>query len=168
MIEIRVIAPQEWQSLRAIRLEALETAPEAFCTRYEDAVCRDENSWRERLINNGEDGVLTVLAFDETRPVGMSVGVLHAEGGEPFVEVLSVFVSSDVRGQGLADRILHSIEEWGRARGAAALSLLVEEKNPRARRFYERQGWEHVNEWVSSPSSDDRWQTRYRKKMSPL
>jgi len=168
MIEIRAISPQEWQLLRTIRLEALETAPEAFCTRYEDALCRDENSWRERLTSNGDDGVLTVLAFDGTRPVGMSVGVFHAEDDEPFVEVLSVFVSTDVRGQGVADRIFDTIEEWGRARGAAALSLLVEEKNPRARRFYERQGWEPANEWVSSPSSDDRWQTRYRKKLSRL
>jgi len=166
MIEIRAISPQEWQSLRTIRLEALETAPEAFCTRYEDAVCRDENSWRERLTNDGEDGALTVLAFDETRPVGMSVGVLHTQGDEPFVEVLAVFVSTDVRGQGIADRILDTIEDWGRTRGATTLSLLVEEKNPRARKFYERQGWEQANEWVSSPSGKNRWQARYRKEMS--
>jgi GNAT superfamily N-acetyltransferase len=166
MVDVRPIRMKDWRSLKMIRLEALRDAPEAFCTRYEEAVCRPDSLWKDRASQNGDADALTVLALDSDRPVGMAVGLVHSEGAERFVEVLAVFVSADFRSQGVAGRILEKVEAWGRTKGATSLSLLVEEKNPTARRFYERQGYIHVNEWVSSASGDGLWQLRYRKKLA--
>lgn len=166
MIEVRPIQPSDWQLLRTIRLEALRTAPEAFCTPYEEAECRPDSLWKQRASQDGEGDALTVLALEDGRPVGMTVGLLHTEGAGRFVEVVAVFVSEDFRGQRVADRILESIESWGRDKGAMSLSLLVEERNPTARRFYEKQGYVYVNELISSPSGDGLWQMRYRKQLT--
>jgi len=165
MVEVRPIRPSDWQLLKAIRLEALRDAPEAFCTPYEEAECLPDSHWKQRASQSGDGDALTVLALEGDRPVGMSVGVLRTEGTKPFVEVLAVFISEDLRRLGVADRLFENVEAWARSKGATSLSLLVEEKNPGARRFYDKQGYVYVNELVSSPSGDGLWQMRYNKQL---
>lgn len=166
MIEIRPVAPDDWRQLRNIRLEALRTAPEAFCTTHEEAVCRPDDFWRKRAGQDGEGDALTVLAVDDGRAVGMATGILHDGDTTRDVEVLAVFVSDEVRGEGTADAILDFIESWAVGRGAKVAQLLVEEMNARARRFYEKRDFVTANEWVSSPLGADLWQARYTKDLT--
>jgi ribosomal protein S18 acetylase RimI-like enzyme len=47
-----------------------------------------------------------------------------------------------LRGQKLGDRVYRRLEEWVRAQGGQAIHLAVEEVNPAALRFWEREGFE--------------------------
>jgi GNAT superfamily N-acetyltransferase len=49
------------------------------------------------------------------------------------------------RGAGLGSRIVRGAAEWAAARGARALLLGVLEQNPRAERFWQRQGFAEVD-----------------------
>jgi len=56
------------------------------------------------------------------------------------VPELSIWVSTEYRGQGIGGRLLHRIAEVARSRGVTAISLSVEGGNPAAR-LYARHGF---------------------------
>lgn len=57
-------------------------------------------------------------------------------------EVWAFYLHPDVWGSGLADELITYTEERLRAEGFDIAVLWVLDDNPRARRFYERHGWE--------------------------
>jgi GNAT superfamily N-acetyltransferase len=57
----------------------------------------------------------------------------------------------DAWGTGVASTLLHAMVEWLTQRGASSASLWVAADNARARRFYEREGWNLTDEERASP-----------------
>lgn len=55
-----------------------------------------------------------------TRPVGLVLAE-HGAGGQSSVEVFSIFIAADHRGQGLATRLVQGLEDDVRRRGATSL-----------------------------------------------
>ena len=49
---VRQLTPDDWRTLREIRLAALADAPDAFMTTYADAVGLDEQQWRVRTTRS--------------------------------------------------------------------------------------------------------------------
>jgi GNAT superfamily N-acetyltransferase len=132
-VELRVLTPDEWETWRVIRLEALAEAPYAFGSRHADWVQAPEDRWRDRL---GLAGSHNLVAFMGSTPVGMATGVPDGEA----VELISMYVGEPARGTGVADALVGGIEDWARARGSARLCLNVRMANTAARRLYERHG----------------------------
>ncbi|MBN2105742.1 GNAT family N-acetyltransferase [bacterium] len=62
----------------------------------------------------------------------------------------SIAVLPEYRGQGIAEQLTRAFLEELKKRGNKACRLGVEEQNTRARRFYEKIGFEQVNEAGSS------------------
>ena len=60
-----MLAPDDWRTYRDIRLAMLQESPEAFGSRYADAVGFDEHTWRGRLTSCDHH-----LAELDGRPVG--------------------------------------------------------------------------------------------------
>jgi len=136
VIEIRQIDPDDWKLLRATRLAALQDAPEAFESTYEGSLAFGEEEWRRRA---GRHPVF--LAFTGEEPVGIAVG-LHDEGTRPDSrDLVSMWVSPAVRGQGVAGRLIDAIVNWARADGARELHLWVVVGNAAARAAYDRAGF---------------------------
>jgi GNAT superfamily N-acetyltransferase len=81
------------------------------------------------------------VAEEEGRIVGFaSTG--PAEGGAGSErELLAIYVLPEAWGSGAATGLMGEALAAMRARGAAAAFLWVLDDNPRARRFYEREGW---------------------------
>jgi GNAT superfamily N-acetyltransferase len=63
----------------------------------------------------------------------------------------NLFVASEHWGTGLAATLLRAAEQDSRERGFTALRLFVAEGQARARRFYEREGWQAVTEPYHDP-----------------
>jgi len=63
----------------------------------------------------------------------------------------NLFVASEHWGTGLASTLLRAAEQDSRERGFTALRLFVAEGQARARRFYEREGWQAVTEPYDDP-----------------
>lgn len=138
---VRRLSPDDWKTLREVRLRALEDAPESFWTTYAEALEVDEAGWRERLA--GEDHV-TLVAEVDARAVGMIVGA--PAGEEERVEdaamMLAMWVEPETRGLGVADALTGALVDWSREQGYGSLVLWVYDAAPRAARFYQRAGFE--------------------------
>ena len=136
MIEIRQIGADDWKLLRATRLAALQDAPEAFESTYQGSLAFDEDEWRRRAAAHP-----VFLAFLAAEPVGMAIG-LHGEGTRPGSrDLVSMWVSPAVRGQGVAGQLIAAVADWARSGGAAELHLWVVVGNAAARVAYDRAGF---------------------------
>ncbi|EFV13287.1 GNAT family N-acetyltransferase [Segniliparus rugosus] len=145
------LGPDDWELHRAIRLEALRTAPDKYSTRHEDMVDQPEAWWREVMGRNRYfyarlGGDVVGLAGLAT-PTGKAVS--GADRGAAFAEALpagagmliSVFVSASARGQGLGEKLSSAVIGQARAEGLAKLFLDVAEHNAVARGIYARLGF---------------------------
>ncbi len=135
MLELRAIAPDDWQLWRDLRLAALADASAAFGSRLADWQGADERRWRQRLDIPGHH----ILAVRDGVPVGMASGVPSATAG--VAELISMFVSPDVRGQGVGDRLITAVLDWARSTGAQSVRLNVAEGNTAAATLYRRHGF---------------------------
>ncbi|MGR0320698.1 GNAT family N-acetyltransferase [Agromyces sp. ZXT2-3] len=140
---IRTTSEDDWREVRDLRLEMLGDTPIAFGDTLERALGYDEAEWRTRA-RRGESAVQTVIvAIEGGRWVGtMGCYVPDAATGPLLV---GVYVTPDRRGgaNAVADALLAEIERWASAR-ADTLRLEVHEDNPRARRYYERRGFDYT------------------------
>jgi GNAT superfamily N-acetyltransferase len=155
LVEVRRVRAEEWQAVKALRLEALQDTPIAYCERYDDAVGADDATWRERAEWGAEGGTgFQVLGWEGERPVATSVGYLD----QGDVVLAAVYVTPSRRGQGLLDRLVDEVVAWARGRGAPRLRLLVHESNGPAQRAYARLAFRvtgHREPYPLDPSTDE-------------
>jgi len=153
--ELRVVTPDDWETWRVIRLEALAQAPDAFGSRLADWERASEGRWRERLALRGSHNL---VAFIDAWPAGMATGVPDGDA----VELISMYVGTSARGTGVAGALIRTIEDWARERNARRLCLNVRAANAPARRLYERHGLVVVGE-ADRESADDPLELRMCK-----
>ena len=140
-IEIVRLKPDEWQAYRALRLESLQNAPQAFGSSYDTNLARPETFWRERLVEaqTDEQGWL-LFARVEGQLVGM-VGAYRTDDAA-VVEVISTYVTPAYRGRGVAralmEGLLATLIDTGQFERA---TLGVNQQQVAAVRLYERCGF---------------------------
>lgn len=132
-VEIRRLEPEEWRTYRAVRLAALQDAPEAFGGSYENSVEYPEQSWRERCTQP------SWFAFERGEPVGMVRITRHDLRDLP--ELISMWVAPQARGTSTAADLVGCVLDWARAEGERGVFLRVMDSNRRAQAFYERVGF---------------------------
>ncbi|MGH2972377.1 MAG: GNAT family N-acetyltransferase [Gaiellaceae bacterium] len=93
--------------------------------------------WRRWLAR----GDAAFVADDEGRIVGF-VWVGPSREADAEGEVYAIYALQEAWGSGAGTALMRAGIEDMRAAGFCAASLWVLEDNPRARRFYEREGWE--------------------------
>ncbi|MFB7614280.1 GNAT family N-acetyltransferase [Kitasatospora sp. NPDC056181] len=135
MVVLRVLTTDDWPLWRDARLAALAEAPYAFKARLADWEHGGERQWRERLAM---PGAFHVVALLDGRPAGLAGGVPGADG---VPELRSVWVGPEVRGRGVADRLVAAVEGWALRTGAAVLQLAVVPGNEAAAALYRRHGF---------------------------
>ncbi|PPB50896.1 GNAT family N-acetyltransferase [Arthrobacter pityocampae] len=138
---VRPTTEDDWQQIRALRLEMIRDTSEGFTETIEDALLHDEQEWRMRGRRSRAENSASFAAVD---PPGRWVGVMggwipDASTGPLLV---GVYVTPLHRGRraGVADRLLDAVEGWAGAHGPT-LRLAVHEDNRRARAFYARRGF---------------------------
>ncbi|MFE6311732.1 GNAT family N-acetyltransferase [Streptomyces rochei] len=137
MIELRVLTPDDWAVWRELRLAALTEAPYAFGAKLADWQNEGDTTerWRSRL---GIPGSRNFVALRQGKPIGMVTGVRPP--GSDTVELMSLWVSEEARGQGVGDRLVRAVEEWAAEGGARLLQLAVMPDNEHALNLYRRRG----------------------------
>jgi ribosomal protein S18 acetylase RimI-like enzyme len=105
--------------------------------------------WRamlyQRFLETYDDNqVLWLLAWHNTRPVGLLILKVHVESAlfehRTWTELVSIYVVPDCRGLRLARQLLDYARAWTAAHGLERLQLYVTASNERARAFYRRCG----------------------------
>jgi ribosomal protein S18 acetylase RimI-like enzyme len=131
---VRSGMPADWPVYREIRLRMLQETPDAYASSYAVEAASSESRWRQRL-----DNPMLFLALDQRdEVVGTATGV-PGPGGT--VEVVAMYVASEVRGQGCAAQLLDAVAAAARERGAQQLTLLVTADNRVANRCYTQYGF---------------------------
>jgi ribosomal protein S18 acetylase RimI-like enzyme len=143
VIEIRVLTPGDWAVWRRIRLRALAEAPHAFGSRLSDWQGKGdrEERWRARLAVPGSHNLIAAL---DGVSVGMASGVPGEQEGA--AELVSMWVSPEARGRGVADRLISEVERWSLERRAEVIRLAVTPGNEHALALYRRNGFEDTGE----------------------
>jgi GNAT superfamily N-acetyltransferase len=136
--------PEDITRYRGSRLEILADEPIAFTDTYDVAIARPDSFWIDRVKRGAESNRQLLLVAESQRAfVGSFTAIIDDERD---CWIYGVWVQKQHRGTGVAKRFLNEIKQWAYAADAKRLMLHVNSTNERARRFYEREGFELTGE----------------------
>lgn len=140
---IITLPTDRWREAKQLRLEALLTEPSAFASSYEDELAFPDDVWIARLTSAyARDGNLTFFAEVGNELVGMAGAGWSSKAKLRHVaEVYSVYVSSEMRGTGIATRLMQRLLDELRALDQIEkVKLTVNTEARTAIRLYKRLG----------------------------
>ena len=143
-------------TVRAIRLQALADAPDAFESTLEFEAGMTPEDWRRRVAKWA-----TFLFEQAGSPKGIVAGVPY--DGEPGAMLLiSMWVEPTMRGSGAADALVAAVLGWAESQGAREVVLHVGKGNGRARSFYRKMGFrDSGHEFVSERTGIEEVEMRH-------
>jgi GNAT superfamily N-acetyltransferase len=131
--------------LRAIRLRALQDAPDAFGSTYEEAVGRAPESWSKQLAE-----LPTFVAVKGDLDVGM-VRCARDEVTAGTAWLISMWVAPESRRTGFGANLVDAVVEWAKSHGVSRLLLDVADHNAPAIALYKKKGFEPNGEVSTLP-----------------
>lgn len=137
---LRRAAPADAREIAEVHVRTWQAAyRNAFPAEVLDNLSVDEReALARRLLGSGEEALWVAEADD--RIVGfVSVGPSRTEEGAG--ELYAIYVLPEAWGSGAARELMAAAKDWFAQEGYAIAMLWVLADNPRARRFYEREGW---------------------------
>lgn len=137
MLTIERIGPDAFERARAVRLAALQDAPDAFWVTADEEAAATATEWRSRLARSD---AATFVASRDGVDVGLAVGTRHYKH-EADAALEAVWVAPEARGSGAATALIQAVVEWARAAGYGSLRLEVGDTNEHAVRLYSRIGF---------------------------
>lgn len=142
---VRGLLLEEWQAYRAIRLRALEDAPDAFGATLAEAQAWPIEEWPARLARAAVSGIDCPLGAEaDGELVGLGWAKVDARDGG-IVNLYQMWVAPEWRGRDVAGALLRAALDWAEARGASCMELGVNCANAGAIRLYERAGFVAVD-----------------------
>jgi ribosomal protein S18 acetylase RimI-like enzyme len=135
---IRELRADDWALLREVRLRALQDAPYAFLSTYDESVTRPDESWQEWAAPK-DSGATFVLDGGDRFDGMVSCFVLDDPSA---VLLVAMWVAPERRGGGAASALVDEVVAWARRRGAERVVLTVEKDNERAAALYRKCGFE--------------------------
>jgi ribosomal protein S18 acetylase RimI-like enzyme len=141
LASIRPTTEDDWPSLKAVRLAALQDAPMAFGVSFQDASAYTDAQWKARAA--GPHPAFW-LAFRHGEPVGIiGGGVSQAKR----YNLIAMWVAPSARGSSIAGQLVDAVKSHALAQGHDRVFLDVAPDNLRAARFYEKHGFVFIDEW---------------------
>ena len=138
-MDIVQAGPDDWETVRDVRLRALADSPDAFSARLERDRALPEQTWRERLAAPNP----TLLGLRDGHGVAMG-GVFPTGPGAAMV--WGMWTDPAHRGLGAGRRILDRLLEWSQDAGRTPY-LHVAEGNDAARALYVSRGFVPTGVW---------------------
>jgi GNAT superfamily N-acetyltransferase len=135
MIRLEQLTAEDGPRLRAIRLRALQDAPDAFSSTLEEAAARPPDDWSRQLLE-----LPTFLAVSNGLDVGM---VRCARDGTSIgtAWLISMWVAPEVRRKGVGAALVDAVIAWARSNDVTRLLLDVADQNTSAIALYARKGF---------------------------
>jgi GNAT superfamily N-acetyltransferase len=148
---IRRLGPADWAVLRDVRLTSLADAPEAFGSTYARECEFDEATWRDRVTHSA-----WFLASEGERAIGIVAGYYDAGSPPTQCHLVAMWVAREVRGTGVAGRLVETVVDWATRDGATEVTLGVADGNERARSLYLKCGFVRTGLRLPMPNDPDR------------
>ena len=135
-ITIRTLAEDEWEQYREMRLRALRESPDAFVADVSTEEGYDEQLWRDRMNRS-----VRLLVSKGSEPVGIASVRMNEALFDDAAELFSLWVSPDLRGEGLAAQLVVAASEVAEKQGARQLVYWVGTDNVPAVAFASSYGF---------------------------
>jgi RimJ/RimL family protein N-acetyltransferase len=139
-VTIRLLNGADAQAYRAIRLEALRTAPDAFASSFEEESARPIETFQQRL--DGKQGGFTfgAIAAGSGEIVGTAGGVREDRlKTRHKLLLVGVYVQPAWRGKRLGEHLIDRVLQHARELGDVRLKVAID--NRPACALYERMGF---------------------------
>ena len=139
-MKIRRIFTTEWEAFRTLRLKALRVDPLAFGSTLERETAYTEDRWRNWTESGalGDESATFVVEAAHGQLLGMA-GLFTDPSG---YHIWGMWVSPEVRGQGLGSDLLDRVLAWATsANSKRAIRLEVNPAQEVAVRLYESRGF---------------------------
>jgi GNAT superfamily N-acetyltransferase len=134
-LSVRRIDREDWAALRAIRLEALTDAPQAFGSTLDGARRLSARQWRAKV---------TTSQYFLAEHAGAVIGMVSGGFNDQYPGthwLYGMYVTPAARGSDTAQLLVRAVVGWAREDGGGELYLHVASEAPRARAFYEKSGF---------------------------
>ncbi len=162
---IREVEADDWREMKRIRLKALFESPNAFCSRYEDQAKFPDAEWQRRASSWSEDpDTGFFMVFDDQVCLGMA-GVSRNADKDGVSHAYSVWIEPELRGSGVASKLMAFLEEWSLSSGMPVMEADVTDMNPQAIAFYKKIGFKKTGESDRYPLNDCARTLRIRKRL---
>lgn len=135
-------------------------APDSFADTLKDTEALGEPDWRAMT----RDGAIFIATVGG-QAAGVVAGVPRASPRECGLGAMWVAPAS--RGRGIAPMLAAAVLAWARAQDCTHVGLWVPADNPRARAFYERQGFRPTGRSRPFPGAARRSLTEMRLALAP-
>jgi ribosomal protein S18 acetylase RimI-like enzyme len=150
-IEYRRLLPTESLIYRYIRLECLKDFPEAFGTKYENAILQEKTGF-QLSIENSDELKFVVGAFDDK----IIIGICAFERNNMLGNIYQMYVKPKYSGQKIGYQLLlKTIEEIHKLDNDIEIYLEVKINNIRAKKLYEKIGFKMIE------CIDDEYKMKY-------
>ncbi|XKO54638.1 GNAT family N-acetyltransferase [Lysinibacillus fusiformis] len=139
-MEIRLLTTQDATSYRTLRLEGLQTNPEAFGSSFEEEKDMALELFASRLEAQGS---FTFGAFDQNELCGVATLVQESKMKlKHKASIFAVYVSPKKRGHGLGKRLMQEIIKQGKQLAdVEQINLTVVSSNESAKGLYTSLGF---------------------------
>ncbi|MBG9692318.1 acetyltransferase [Lysinibacillus sphaericus] len=139
-MEIRLLTAQDATSYRTLRLEGLQTNPEAFGSSFEEEKDMALELFASRLEAQGS---FTLGAFDQNELCGVATLVQESKMKlKHKASIFAVYVSPKKRGHGLGKRLMQEIIKQGKQLAdVEQINLTVVSSNESAKGLYTSLGF---------------------------
>lgn len=160
-MRIHTVQGRDWQDYREIRLAALQDAPSAFASTWQEEASLAASQWMERAQRSEEGEILTiVIAVDDAgRWVGLAGGYRPGDRGAD-AELISMWVAPDCRGRNVGPELVSAVLAWADRHRAGSVALWVNEANQPAISLYEKAGFRRTGEVDKLPSDPSKQEMR--------
>ena len=138
---ISKITATEWKIYKRIRLEALLDSPQAFATKYEDAVNRGSESWKKQCSDMEQgDSAFAFIGYLDNVPISLC-GLYRNKTNFEEWEIVQVWTVKNFRGKGISEKMFVYAIDWAKNKNIKKLLAKVYSDNIRAKKFYEKMGF---------------------------
>jgi len=136
--DIRPTTLDDWEALRALRLEALLDTPAAYGTEHGEVLAWTPAQWHEFATSP-----LTFVAVADGELVGMARGGRNDHDPPDSLArwLWGMYVTPRARGSRVAAALVDFVAAWSKADGGTELCLFVSRDVARARAFYRKIGF---------------------------
>ena len=140
-IQVTELFEDDWERIRALRLESLVDSPEAFGANYETEVVLPREAWIERLLT-----VRTFAAVIDGKDCAVMTVEEFAGDFGSNIWLGGCWVHPDVRGMGIMKAMMAFIDSVASVRNWGCQGLGVWHDNHSAIAAYERLGFVQAGE----------------------
>jgi putative acetyltransferase len=109
-----------------------------------DLAKRDGNTHSLSQFNSITNLKHVVLAFKQGESIGCGAISMHDSNA---MEIKRMYVSSEVRGQRIGEKILSELEDWSRELEFTKCILFTGSKQPEASKLYKRNGYYPIEKY---------------------